>query len=258
MRLPIKSLAFLSLLAPVAAQAEDYARKSPLADAPAIRRQVELRDKRFELGAGFGTTLGQDFYNAVLVQGRLGFHLTDWLAVSGTFGHNLTPNYKTSFNNKLLGTLEATTKDRTPTEGQALDGMNKIGQIIGAQVEVTPFAGKLSLFSKVFANYDMYAFGGPGFINFKSDVACDAEDQPSCAVAGMKVGATFGIGIHTFFNDYAALNIELRDILVRNNPAGRDENGDAVANSLDLEWDSNYIVSLNVTFFLPSKATVGP
>src|SRR4051794_18698110 len=73
MRFMTKGTSLLTALAiavgvgfPLAAQAEQE-RKSPLADAPAAGRRVELRDKRFEIGAGAGATMGQDFYHAVMV-----------------------------------------------------------------------------------------------------------------------------------------------------------------------------------------------
>ena len=55
-----------------------------------------------------------------------------------------------------------------------------------------------------------------GFINFKADTACaGGEGEGSCAVTGMKIGPTVGLGLHAFINDWAAINIELRDIIVR-------------------------------------------
>jgi outer membrane beta-barrel protein len=246
----------IGLGAPMIAQAQE--RKSPLADAPAIRRRVELRDKRFEIGVGAGSTLGQDFYHAVMVTGRLGFHITDWLSLAAVGGFNLTPKFKTSFHERLMEVLPTMKgADRTPTRDEALAGMNRIGEMFAGQIELIPFTGKFALFSKLFMNYDFYAFGGPGFINFKSDTACaSGAEQPSCAVTGLKIGANFGVGAHLFTNNFFALNFELRDILVRNNPAGRDETGDGVADSRDLSWDSNYILSLNLTFFLPATAPI--
>jgi outer membrane beta-barrel protein len=242
---------------PATAQAQD--RKSPLADAPAIRHRLELRDKRFEIGAGMGASIGQHYYHAILVNARLGFHLNDWLAIGAVGAFNLTPNLKTSFNERLLGVLSDSSTDRTPTRQQALDGMNKIGQVYAVQAEVVPFTGKFALFSSLFMQYDFYAFGGPGFINFKADApACAEGTAGSCPVVGMKIGGNFGVGMHAFINDFVAINAELRDILVRNNPAGRDETGDGVAGKDDLSWDSNYILSLNLMFFLPGKAQVSP
>jgi outer membrane beta-barrel protein len=252
-------LAF-GLGAPLAAQAQE--RKSPLADAPAIRRRVELRDKRFEIGVGINSTLGQDFYHAVMVGGRLGFHITDWLSLAGVGMLNVTPHFKTSFNERLMEVLPAdknTVTDRTPTRQEALDGMNRIGEVIAGQLELVPFTGKFSLFSKLFMNYDFYAFGGPGVIDFKADTVCaSGAELASCAVTGFKVGANFGVGAHLFANDFFALNFEVRDILVRNNPAGRDEDGDRIANDRDLTWDSNIMLGLNLMFFLPGRPPVSP
>ena len=52
------------------------------------------------------------------------------------------------------------------------------------------------------------------------------------------------------------MNLEFRDILLRNNPSGRDETGDRIADDEDLTWDSNYMVGLNFTFFLPPTARI--
>jgi outer membrane beta-barrel protein len=253
-------LGTLFAMVPLAARAELPERKSPLADAPAIRHRVELRSSRFELGAGVTTTIGQDYYHAVLVGGKLSMHLTDWVAISAFGGHNVTPNFKTSFRERLEGTGLPDRKgsDRTPTKAEAFDPMNKIGQAFGAQLELSPFSGKYSLFGKIFASYDFYGFGGLGGINFIADVeACpDGAAMNSCPVTGLKLGANFGLGIHTFLNDFISLNVEFRDILLKNNPAGRDETGDNVADGEDLSWDSNYMVGLNLTLFLPSKAAI--
>ena len=250
----------LGLGLPSIAQAEEE-RKSPLADAPAVRRRAELRAQRFEIGVGAGATMGQDFYHAVMVNGRLAFHLTDWLSVAGWGAFNVTPTFKTSFHEKLMGALppQMLGDDRAPTQDEATAGMNRIGEAFALQLEIVPFTGKFGLFSKLFMNYDFYAFGGPGFIDFKADNPCPtAMPNRSCAVTGFKIGANFGLGMHLFANDFFALNFELRDILVQNNPAGRDETGDFLANDRDLTWDSNFIMSLNLMFFLPGRATISP
>ncbi len=265
-------LAAASLAAPIQALAQDSQsaaaqRRSPLADAPAIRKRVELRDKRFELGVGGGSTIGQDFYHAVLVGARLGYHLNDWFAIGATAAFNVTPNLKTSFHDKLEGTLNtsagAKPTDRTPTYAEAVAGMNKIGQVFGVQAEIIPFTGKYALFSKLFWNYDFYAFGGPGFINFTADrTTCSAvpgqagSASPSCPVIGLKTGFNFGFGMHTYFNDLVALNVELRDVMLWNNPAGRDETGDRISNNEDNALRSNFFITANIMFFLPSKAPI--
>ncbi len=256
------SLWLLGIAQPSAALAQERAvRSSPLADAPSIRHRLEYRKSRFELGLGLGATLGQDFYHAVLIGPRIGYHINDWFAVSGSAAFNMTPNYKTSLHNLLEGVLPKMTSmkpvgDRTPYYEEAAGAMNKIGQVFGIQGELIPFTGKYALFGKFFASYDFYALGGVGFINFSaSGKECvDKTPSPNCPFTGMKAGPNFGLGMHTYFNDLVALNIELRDVLVKHNPAGRDENGDMVTNSDDNRLNSNYILTFNVAFFLPSKA----
>jgi outer membrane beta-barrel protein len=253
----------LAVLVPLVGQAgvahaELPERKSPLADAPAVRHRHELRSLRFEIGPGVTTTIGQDFYHAVMVGGKASFFLSDWLAISGMFGHNLTTDMKTSFHSRLEGALGGPRMagDRAPTLAEAQQGMNKIGQVFAAEAELIPFSGKYSLAGKIFANYDFYAFGGPGFINFTSDSPACSTPGPSCPVTGMKIGANFGVGMRTYFNDFISMNLEARDIIIRNNPSGRDETGDRIADGEDLSWDSNYMVGLSFTFFLPPTARV--
>ncbi len=247
-------------------------RRSPLAGAPAIRKRVELRDSRFELGAGAAVTINQDFYNAVLLNVRAAYHFNDWLGLSVNAGvFNATPDLKTSFHNKLsdaLGTsgrLSGNTGDRTPTPADAEAAANRINMIISPQIDWTFFTGKFALFSKLFMNYDVYLMTGASFINLVKkgtvDPAyCSPTDEnpaPRCEpFTGMKVGGNVGVGMHAFVTDYFAINLEARDVIFKNNPAGRDVNGDGGTDSRDLSWGHNWLVGLNLTFFLPGKARI--
>jgi outer membrane beta-barrel protein len=260
---------------PLAAQAQ---RKSPLADAPAIRKRYELRATRLEVGAGLGTTLNQDFYHTVFFNLKIGFHLNDWLSIAG-FGSFGIANIATTFQNDLVSSLNEPAlmnqlpSEPTKTEAQA--SMQKIKYILGAQLEFTPFTGKYSLAGKLFANYDFYAFAGPGIINVQPTDSSSLTDCGSvkalpptatggpggpfsCAVTGSKIGANFGLGLHSYFNEWMALNIELRDLLAQLNPSGRDVNGDGVANNSDLSWSHTFMVTANLVFYLPATASISP
>ncbi len=259
-RLAVVASLFVTVL-PLAAQAQ---RKSPLEDAPAIRKRVELRETRFELGVGAASTITQDFYHTVLVGPRLAFHFNDWLSLAA-FGSFAVANVSTGFQDRIGDTL---LKDpdpaapRAPTQSVAQGSMQKIKSILGAQLEFAPFTGKYSLFGKIFAHYDFYVFGGGGFMNVEPTNAsvCPAlvEGVPTayCGVSGYKPGGQAGLGLHSFFNQWLALNVELRDFVARLDPSGRDVNGDGVANSSDVGWTSTFLVSANLTFFLPSTAAI--
>ncbi len=260
-RIALPFLFALTLAIPSIAHAQ---RKSPLADAPAIRKRVELRETRLEVGAGLLSTVNQTFYHGMMVGLRAGFHLTDSLSISamGAFG---VSSFSTGFHGRLEETLRDVTagENRTPTLAVANSGINKASMVLAAQVEVTPFTGKYSMFGKLFAHYDFYLFGGGALVNLAAvnspaaPVCADmAAANDVCVATGMKPGGTFGGGFHSFFNNFVALNAELRTVMIKDNPAGRDVNGDMDVNLGDLTWTPHVMASLGVTFYLPTIAPI--
>ena len=260
---------------PAVARAEKE-RKSPLTDAPVIRKRLELRDKRFEFGVGVGVTIGQDFYNALLVMPKLAFHFNDWISLAAVGGFNLTPTWKSSFNKDVNGALPApgTPSVKSPYAPDAVATMNHIGYALLGQVEFIPLSGKIAILSSLFSYFDFYVLAGAGVVNLAaSDPQPDAcrptsstrvpSPQPACvATTGTKLAINAGVGAHAFVARWAALNFELHDLVYKNNASGRNVNGDRdadgnnVVNSRDLEWTNNWIFSLNVQFFLPTKAKI--
>src|SRR5450759_2392507 len=121
---------------PVVARAEKE-RKSPLTDAPVIRKRLELRDKRFEFGVGAGVTIGQDFYNALMVMPKLAFHFNDWISLAAVGGFNLTPTWKSSFNKDVSGALPApgTESVKSPHAPDAVATMNHIAYALHGTIE---------------------------------------------------------------------------------------------------------------------------
>jgi outer membrane beta-barrel protein len=242
-------------------------RKSPLTDAPVIRKRLELRDKRVEIGIGAAVTIGQDFYNALLITPRLAFHFTDWIALGVFGGFNATPGWKSSFQNDLSGALSTVYPHTPPTAAEAksplrpdgLATMNHIGWVAGGQVEFLPLAGKIALFSAVFSYFDFYVFGGAAAVNLAraSGPLAGCEASGACkAYTATEIAGNAGAGAHAYINNYTAINLEIRDLIYKNNASGRDVNGDSITNSADLEWTSNWIFGLNLQFFLPPKAKI--
>jgi len=264
------SLASLFAAFPQAAHAQH---KSPLADAPAIRRRVELRDKRFEISVGAGSTLNETFYHDILLQGHLAFHITDWVSIGavGIFG---VSSLATGFNDELVSTLPSgTSSTRAPTVDAAKAGMNKPAWIMTGQLELTPFTGKFSLFGKLFAHYDFYLAGGPALVNLKKAnstsgtqasgaAITDCVDKgaatvQTCVETGSQFGGSAAAGFHSFFNDVLALNVELRDVFIKDNPAGRDVNADMIADKRDLAWTQHWMVTLGLSVYFP-RADISP
>jgi len=251
-----------TLLASVVPSSAQAQHKSPLADAPAIRKRVELRDKRFEVSVGAGSTLNETFFHGVLLNGRLAFHITDWLAISGLGLFNVK-SFATGFQDELTSTLNPEEGDRAPTAAMAKSAMNKPSMVLAGQLEFTPFTGKFSLFGKLFAHYDFYIAGGPAFVSLVKGSsgtpapACAGNvDAVNCTVTGSKIGGTVAGGMHAFLNDFVGIGAEIRTVGNKDNPAGRDVNGDGHANNDDLTWTMHWIATLGVTVFLPPKADI--
>ncbi|MGB8295532.1 MAG: outer membrane beta-barrel domain-containing protein [Polyangia bacterium] len=256
---------------PALAQAAQE-RKSPLADAPAIRKRFELRANRLEAGVGLTQTIGQDFYNALMLNLRLGYHITDWIGISASAGLlNVTPNWRSAFNDQLNSNLSAATATpdaKTPTPANAAAAENRIGMVILPQVDLVPVTGKFSLFSKLFMNYDFYFVAGPSLINLVSKTPSGANLSAECHTdgtvqmckakpyTGMKFGGNVGFGMHAFVNKYFAINLEAHNLIFKNNAAGRDVNGNGNVNDFDLQWTYNWMVGLNAVFFLPAHVKV--
>jgi len=163
-------------------------------------------------------------------------------------------------------------------------GLTRNQWLGSADVVFTPFAGKLGLFSAIFTEYDIYLFGGLGLSGWNrhypnqqstsellnlSDT-CVAEGSSineECALhpvkpdTGVKLGPSFGGGIHIFMSDWASLNLEFQDIMSLNNITGLNstttdilEEGRVVVDNKDDNWNHNVTFQLGVKFYLPPKA----
>jgi outer membrane beta-barrel protein len=170
-------------------------------------------------------------------------------------------------------------------------GLTRNNWLASFDVVFTPFSGKLGLFSGIFTEYDLYLFGGLGLSNWgkqygsaqsttqqigtldtadpKSagycrpvgDTAADINREcflhPVKADTGIKVGPSFGGGIHVFLADWASINVDVQDIMSLNNPAGLNSTTTdvpPVVDKKDANWNHNVMMSLGVTFYLPPKA----
>ncbi|HGG57138.1 MAG TPA: hypothetical protein ENK31_05025 [Nannocystis exedens] len=164
-------------------------------------------------------------------------------------------------------------------------GLTRNQWLASADVVFTPFAGKLGLFSAIFTEYDLYLFGGLGLSSWTRQYpdqqntsellglgeTCVPEGGGSineeCALhpvkadTGVKLGPSFGGGLHIFMSDWASINLEFQDIMSFNNPTGLNstttdilEEGRVVVDNKDNNWNHNVTVQLGFKFYLPPKA----
>lgn len=154
-------------------------------------------------------------------------------------------------------------------------------------VVFTPFAGKLGLFSAIFTEYDIYVFGGLGLMNWQKhyddestsdqlglqdsnpggagycEIPGSGEQNDECllhpvkADTGVKVGGSFGAGLNLFLTDWVAINLEVQDIVTRNNIAGLNTTVSDIpprVDKNDKDIFHNVTFQLGATFYFPPKA----
>ena len=244
---------FLAL--PAVAHAD---RESPLAGQPAVRHKLELREKRLEIAPTFEGSVSADFKYTLSGGVKIEYHLLDWLSFGGLifYGGDMFP---------------------TPSRATAEAHANRMPLHGGLGATLTPWAGKLSLFGKIFAHYDIYFSGGFGFAQTKNDfngddkaTVCDrncADPDPTKHIfddprndgphnAGFNPGIQFGGGFHFYFTEFAALDIYLRSYMFADNPAGLDFNGDFKVDDDDRRFLSHLFVGLGVSIYLSPKAAI--
>jgi outer membrane beta-barrel protein len=155
-------------------------------------------------------------------------------------------------------------------------------------VVFTPFAGKLGLFSAIFTEYDIYVFGGLGVMGWQKQYSdrstsdrlglqqsdpsqanycanmLTGEQNDECllhpvkADTGVKVGGSFGGGLNLFLTDWVAINLEVQDIVTRNNIAGLNATISDIPPRVDKDDKDifhNVTMQLGATFYFPPKAT---
>ena len=149
----------------------------------------------------------------------------------------------------------------------------------------TPFSGKLGLFSAAFTNYDIYLFGGLGLMGWNKHtdesstadrlgLETDPASEMYCTSAvsgqnnecllhpvspdeGVKLGFSFGGGVHLFITNWVAMNLEVQDIVTSNNLAGLNTTVDdipPVVDRGDRDVFHNVTLQIGAKFYMPFKA----
>jgi outer membrane beta-barrel protein len=304
---------------------EVQAKKGPLEGEPIVRKRKEYRKYRFQLTPYVGMSLSQPFVHMGYVGAKGTFHFADWIGVRGTFGYGIVP-----VESKLLravndgglpegydpGSVDPNLPGATvpcpdapgggapcrsiehdqnpaPLRHDFRAGLVRAQWQSSLDVVFTPFAGKLGLFSAIFASYDIYLFGGLGLVGYNKQysdrstaeileldtsperggapnpdycrqpgVGQNAECllHPVNADTGVRVGGSFGGGLNLMLTDWVALNLEIQDIVVAVNLTGLNATIDEinpVVDRRDRDVFHNVTFQLGARFYLPPKIKRG-
>ena len=167
-------------------------------DIHSIHKRLYSKDARHELTTSFGGILNNDGY--FLLSAQYQYHFFEALALEGQFGYA----FQTEDDNALT-----------------------FGQVSAA---FSPIYGKISWFTWAVLNFDLYAIGGAGIVQYK----------------GLKNGTSFmgnvGLGSRFFINEWLATRIEFRDYIFNQEfPSS----GSKITH--------NYALTAGVTVFFPFR-----
>jgi outer membrane beta-barrel protein len=272
-----KTIIAALLLVPSLAVAQQ--RRSALKDEPPVRHKQELRLKRFELAPTFEMTVQGDYKHTVSFGAKAEYHLTDQLSIGGMvfFGTGVDTALSEQIRESLLDTRMP--NDPAPSRADFDDHLNTIPIHGGFGATYTPWFGKISMFQKVFVNFDFYVSGGFGFAVTKNDFGmdgCDPQvDGPGDDGAlgtpddlfndprndcphnsGFNPGLQVGGGLHVFVNKFIAIDISFRDYFFTDNPSGLDFDADLDVDSDDRRFLSHLFFGVGVSLYFPPKPKI--
>jgi outer membrane beta-barrel protein len=272
------AIALMICVCSVSTEVYAQERKSILDGQPSVRRRVLFLPKRFEVTPHFGATYLQDFKHSLLVGVRAEYHALEWLSF-GIFFDYAVANLDTGLTKEIVSTLPSTLNtntlvDPSPSKEVMQDALDSLMFKAGVYVAYTPWFGKLSLFGKLFAKFDMHILAGAGFVMLKagtfaaSNFSDDCSDRTKLCFTrdeengGLKIGPLFGFGLRLWALKWLAISMTFHTIVIKRNSAGFDRTGDTdpnnennlLINKDDESWENLMSFTIGVSFFFPMNA----
>jgi hypothetical protein len=274
-----------------AANAQEILLTGPLAGAPAVRKLKLYRQNRFEIAPAVSFTLLDEYQRQIFVGARVNYNLTDWLAIG--FWGAASPGplkittgladdiQKVNAQRRAQDLRDANNPNvQHPSKNQLLtqnnlgpDFTKQLGTmdwVFAPQVTFVPFRGKIALFQSIFADTDLYVFGGPAFIGVQERGDCGAgkiacSDPNSFKLASrVAIAPTFGLGFSFYVNKWNAFGFEWRGMPFSRNTGGFDNHGrdpdnkfpDFAVNDKDREFKFNQMITVSWGFYFPTQYKV--
>ena len=238
------------LFASEAVQAQEILMSGPLAGAPAVRKLRLYREGRFEITPAATFSILNFYSHEIMFGATLNYNLTDWLAlgVYGSFGALHLPTALTEHIEKYH--LTRNNGGKCPADDQAgtspLDCRltvvnvsptdkfrNQTGQfawIASPQLTITPFRGKISMFSSFYVDTELHLFAGFAAVGLNERKECGprADGSNTCTIvpSGYKregrtaFTGTFGLGFTFFTHEWGGIAVDWRALPLTRNTGG--------------------------------------
>jgi hypothetical protein len=263
------------LLGAQSAQAQEILMTGPLAGAPAVRKLRLYREGRFEIQPSVSFSILDEYNRGIFAGATLNYNFTDWIALGvwGTFGAvqmptSLTENIEKYHATRNCGANADELNCRLTSLNMSGNKKfrNQTGQIswIGApQLMVTPFRGKISMFSSFYIDTELHFMAGLAFAGLSERKDCKGT---TCSQPGgydrtsrTAITGTFGLGLEFFTHAWGGLALEWRMLPLSRNVGGFDTAGtgqndkypDLRINEKDRELKFNQLITVGYSIFLP-------
>jgi hypothetical protein len=257
-----------------AVQAQEILMTGPLAGAPAVRRLRLYREGRFELTPTATFSILNEYNHSIMFGATLNYNITDWLALGvwGSFGAVQLPTALTENIEKFHEERRCNDRDSldcrlavvnlSPTQDFRKQ-VSQFGWIASPQLTITPFRGKISMFSSLYVDTELHLFGGFAAVglNERADCSVTTCATPSGYQRAARTAFTgsFGLGLTFFTHQWGGLAIDWRALPLSRNTGGFDTNGtgpndefpDLRVNEKDREFKFNQFISVGYSVFFP-------
>lgn len=192
LRLLTAFLACLTLLGTATAHADDVLEGSPV-----VRRNLQFRASRHEIGAVFGTTLGDPYVRNLLPGVRYDLHLRDWIAVGADLlvGIPVQTSFSGDVENKVLKFSNETFEMET----------TYLRYLAQARIEVAPLIGKFMAFSSLPVQFDAHVQLTAGLAGVSGTAHIPSSNSLAPGVGG---------GVRVFVSRVLALTAEINDVFI--------------------------------------------
>lgn len=240
----LAGLMLLTTAVPELAMAQDDEReegKSSLEEGPPVRRLLLLRSGRFELQPGVTFTMYDTFKRNIGFGASLAYHLTNSFGLGASF----------SFFPIHMGmdTLEPVTSEGYSERVKRSLAIAVPQMAIDAGLMWSPIFGKFSVFGMIF-NYDLHLFAGGGILLFDTQYADEdylrdeSASMPS-DFGALAPGGVVGIGSRIYFNNFMAINLEIKDYLASYSEYTRS------ATASGAEFRNTFMATIGFSMFFP-------
>jgi outer membrane beta-barrel protein len=214
-----------------------------------VSGQLYAKRGRLELTPTYDLSLNDAFFAKKMGGVKLGYHVFEWLSISGQYALTLgdpSPTGSAVVCPPNEGCREADQASLYQVPGA-------IESIAGGEVAFTPIYGKLNLFAEQVVHVDMSILAGADWITYRRVLSAQEAESGVDPGSESTVGGHLGLGMRVFFTQAFALRLEVKDYLYYVDVPNVVTSG---GSSKDLQ--NQLVAELGLSVFFPFRNRAAP